>query len=45
MEYGLAGQALAARVIQALRHGGPEPVVPEWQMIPAIGPESQNVER
>ncbi|WP_338762563.1 hypothetical protein [Massilia sp. METH4] len=45
-EYGLADQALVARVIQALQDGGPELAVLARQTIPAIEPESQQqVER
>lgn len=44
-EYGLADQALVARVIQALRHGGPELAVLARQTVPAIEPEPQPVEQ
>ncbi|WBS00412.1 hypothetical protein OU994_19080 [Pseudoduganella sp. SL102] len=44
-EYGLADQALVARVIQALRNGGPELAVLARQTVPAIEPGPQPVEQ
>jgi hypothetical protein len=45
MEYGLAGPGHGRAGDPSYAAGGPEPVVPAWQMIPAIEPGSQNVER
>jgi hypothetical protein len=43
-EYGLADQALVARVIQALRNGGSELAVPARQALPAPGTANRQVE-